>query len=429
MDLDSQQNNNPGATIESLDIIVGDPVYGGPTNFDGTPESECRDPASGYYPVTTRMEISFPLVTCYTPECIILNPLEGIGDAVINEDGNRIKECPASGIAYSHIHREVLINPPAPPPSPVLLTTMTTTISRDPHLVLAHGGRADFKGEDGKVYNLLSARNLSFNALFKYDDFNLPHRLVHGSYMQSVFVTARTSCDSPVACKSWSGRSRLLHIEFNSTKGLHKTHFALVREQGRPSVQIDSKGMRFDNVFVQLREHQKATSLYVNTGKWKLSAVSKNFPNPDENPGKMLLHVGVEALYDADSDPVAPHGLIGQSYDGDGVAIDGKQDDYRNSGDVMSTEAQAEGAIEGAGADYIMSSEPFATDFKYSRFNAVKADHRDVSLLKGSKRVRSNHVGSAGTTTFAAEDVPVTTEPTIANFDFQRVINRIHPQK
>jgi len=142
----------------------------------------------------------------------------------------------------------------------------------------------------------------------------------------------------------------------------------------------------------------------------------------------MLLHVGVEALYDADSDPVAPHGLIGQSYDGDAIAIDGKQDDYRSSDDVMTTEAQAEGAIEGTGVDYMMSG-PFATDFKYSRFNAVKAAHRDVSRLSGKKRYRSNNDKSAGSTTFSTDALPTAAEPVATRPDFERIINRIHPQK
>jgi len=309
------------------------------------------------------------------------------------------------------------------------MTTTTTTISRDPHLVLAHGGRADFKGEDGKVYNLLSARNVSYNALFEYADFNLPHRLVHGSFMRSVYVVVRTYCEiaSPIACKSWSGRSRVLQIEFNATKGPHSTHFATVRERGRPVVRIDEKGMRFDNVLVQTREHQKAMSLVVNTGSWRLTATSKNFPNPDANLGKMLLHVGVEAQYDADSDPVAPHGLIGQSYDGDGIAVDGKQDDYRGSGDVMSTEAQAEGAIEGEGGDYMMSA-PFGTDFKFSRFDVSFAKHRNVAALGGAKRARTTSGGAAGTVTFATDSVTEAV-PSVGPSELQRVINRIHPQK
>ena len=35
-----------------------------------------------------------------------------------------------------------------------------------------------------------------------------------------------------------------------------------------------------------------------------------------------LLDVQLNPLYDADHDVVAPHGLIGQSWDGDGVGVD-----------------------------------------------------------------------------------------------------------
>ena len=37
--------------------------------------------------MTIRFHIEFPLVVCYTPECIILNPLEGIGNAVRPVEG------------------------------------------------------------------------------------------------------------------------------------------------------------------------------------------------------------------------------------------------------------------------------------------------------------------------------------------------------
>ena len=63
-------------------------------------------------------------------------------------------------------------------------------------------------------------------------------------------------------------------------------------------------------------------ALTVSTGKWEVQAWSKRFPNAAANPGKALLNVGISALYDADSDVVAPHGLVGQSYDGDDEAID-----------------------------------------------------------------------------------------------------------
>ena len=109
-----------------------------------------------------------------------------------------------------------------------------------------------------------------------------------------------------------------------------------------PDTVVDGTGTHVDNVFVQTRKYQQATSLVVNTGRWRLSATAKHFPNPEANPGRMLLHVDVAARYDADHDEVAPHGLIGQSYDGDNLAVDGAQDDYRMGGSVMETAAQAE---------------------------------------------------------------------------------------
>ena len=79
-----------------------------------------------------------------------------------------------------------------------------------------------------------------------------------------------------------------------------------------------------------------------------------------------------------------PHGIIGQSYDGDNMAVSGKTDDYTNRVEVTTT-AMAEGAIEGSATDYALST-PFETGFKYSRFAKIGSDEcapRDVSKLKG----------------------------------------------
>ena len=46
-----------------------------------------------------------------------------------------------------------------------------------------------------------------------------------------------------------------------------------------------------------------------------------------------------------------------------------------------------EGAIEGAAEEYeINTTDPFSTDFKYSRFNATRASPRNVSALMGLRR-------------------------------------------
>jgi len=52
----------------------------------------------------------------------------------------------------------------------------------------------------------------------------------------------------------------------------------------------------------------------------------------------------------------------------------------------ITTEAQAEGAIEGSGDDYRVA-DLFGTEFRYSRFAARKAAPRNISSLSGAKRV------------------------------------------
>jgi len=63
-----------------------------------------------------------------------------------------------------------------------------------------------------------------------------------------------------------------------------------------------------------------------------------------------------------------PHGLDGQSFDGDGQARHGRLDNYSAS-EVVTT-AMAEGAIEGTAADYRVHG-LYATQFRFSRFNAA----------------------------------------------------------
>ena len=55
----------------------------------------------------------------------------------------------------------------------------------------------------------------------------------------------------------------------------------------------------------------------------------------------------------------------------------------------ITTEAQAEGAIEGSGDDYKVA-DFFGTDFKYRRFDALEAAPRSIAALSGTKRVVAN---------------------------------------
>ena len=640
LDFSSAGNTQP--SMSELDITVGQPSHN-PTNFDGDPDSQCRNKNDPYIPVTVRFRIEFPLVVCYTPECIILNPLEGLGNAVTNGDGTRMPLCPSTGIAYSHLHREVLRAPPpeSPPPSPpppsppppvlplpsppppslpsnvrnlvtitllftcpcgrkipdltifkevfmerlqtetdllvpgaavvvraltdtsilavvhadqakprppgapnllrrrlhddrphlsphpssapsssppppvpspkplggalgsggalgierllsetsgdevnnedykIIIETeydcnsreglktydisktladpgfpsrlnnallesaawpgdctatvpscieeltlpgfappsppppsppppspppspppvpppvpppITVSVVADPHLAFAHGGRADFKGEHEAWYNFLSAKNVSLNLLFVHAEFKNPNRLVHGSHMAQLGMVVRTALTG-----------NLFTIEFSASA--LPPHKVVVRDGAGAMVKTVTHGSGSfvaENLIVSMREKRhgvlgakgwRGAVMLVNTGWWLVEAASKAFPNAVLNRGKALLDVQLNPLYDADHDSVAPHGLIGQSWDGDGVGFDGAQDDYTTT--EVTTAAMAEGAIEGTAADYEVEDK-FATAFKYSRFDAVAASPRDTSKLSGSRKVgrRGGPVGA-----------------------------------
>merc|ERR1740138_963656 len=142
----------------------------------------------------------------------------------------------------------------------------------------------------------------------------------------------------------------------------------------------------------------------VTTKKWRFLASSSPFPfgKLEANKDKVLLDVAIQPLYNVEADVVAPPGIIGQAYDGDDVAVDGKLD--ADKAGESTTAAQAEGAIEGTWEDYIMPS-PFATAYKYSRFDATAAPHRDISQLTGAKKAASA-VPSAVVTSLSSSIAP-----------------------
>mmetsp|Transcript_6500 Transcript_6500/g.14184 ORF Transcript_6500/g.14184 Transcript_6500/m.14184 type:complete len:735 (-) Transcript_6500:397-2601(-) len=307
----------------------------------------------------------------------------------------------------------LLVSPPAstpparatssPPPS---IVPASAHARKDPHLWLAHGGRADWRGKHGAIYNLLSASNLSFSARISEVDLRMgPRRLVHGTCMSAAYWTIRTSPSGAY-----------VHIEYN-VSSLREKNYATVQVSNavlnesltqRPSThslhlapQIEAvlasasvpyrltanRQFVLENVAMRL---SSARELIVENGKWRTAAKMSSSPYAALNPHKRMLDVFVTPLYDVDADAVAPHGLVGQSFDGDGLAVDGKRDERLTLGEdeEVTTEAQAEGAIEGAVSDYELPHK-FTTAFRYSRFEATAAPRRNVTALQGRKRQAS----------------------------------------
>jgi len=96
--------------------------------------------------------------------------------------------------------------------------------------------------------------------------------------------------------------------------------------------------------------------LHVSNGEWRVAV--KSMPYPPYNPwvfrkadarlaqyvkdgaGKTRVDVRIGPIGGLRLKPVAPHGLLGQTYDGDGIAVDGAMDDYH--GEYVVTTAMGE---------------------------------------------------------------------------------------
>jgi hypothetical protein len=136
--------------------------------------------------------------------------------------------------------------------------------------------------------------------------------------------------------------------------------------------------------------HQRL--LTVSNGQWHTKAQSTRSQPHYAHP---RINVELKPTYAVDRDIVAPHGLLGQTYDRDGLEVNGRRDSYSRLDDgrptssrtgvggFVTTKAKAEGAIEGVLEDYRLRSS-FATNFRFSRFDALAAPARNVSALRGA---------------------------------------------
>ena len=86
-------------------------------------------------------------------------------------------------------------------------STGVATARKDPHIHFADGGRADFRGQHNKIFNFLSARNVSVNIKTVASDFKwtrgtitdmAPPRLIHGTRMDAAYWHIRTTANRRV---------------------------------------------------------------------------------------------------------------------------------------------------------------------------------------------------------------------------------------
>jgi len=262
----------------------------------------------------------------------------------------------------------------------------------DPHFFMPHGGRADFCGQDHALYNLLSARNISLNVMTENATFELHkpehprHKHVKGSFLTQAHLVVRTFLGKLVRLSFWAdviGPTSMTWANgtVDAPDGTRVTPGAF-----KLGVHADKTidDVRFTTDWSTLRattsEFEIAiTPINLRTEKWANFTYVKpelNVVGPHHRLDVSIkLRVPEPVLLLA----TAPHGIIGQAWDGDGLAIDGEIDVYPEKGD-FTTAANAKGAIEGTIGDYRMAT-PYATAFKFSRFDSSHAAPRDVAKL------------------------------------------------
>ena len=246
----------------------------------------------------------------------------------------------------------------------------------DPHLRFADGGYADFKGKNNTYVSLLSAPEIQMAGKTLDSTFMLKHSIqVNGSFFTSIAWTFRTSMD-------YKGLPNyLLNINIDA----NRESYVEISGAANASLRSKFQNWTIDDIHVE----QLHLTTKITARGWVTEATRKPVYN---------YMTGAKWRYDISIKPLSnkftcyPHGLIGQSWDGDQIGFIGKTDEYENL-NYIQTSAQAEGAIEGTFKRYLLKH---ANDvnFKYQRFwkraNEI-CPPRNSSLLTG-KRVFHNYL-------------------------------------
>ena len=235
-------------------------------------------------------------------------------------------------------------------------------VRQDPHLALAYGGRADFRGVNGTLYAAVSSRDAALNVKTEDAVFTLRELVVRGSFITEAHLVARTLAGRAL-------RISFVAAEMNANGWSHTlvkgdcAGEALVLGP-HAAAQCDEMEFRVD-----------LASLAVSTADWRFDLAGQpvygRISGPTHRVDLKVVALTDDAEGAADDAEGAAHGIVGQSFDGSGIARLGRLDHYPPL-DVpgeFTTSAMAEGAIEGVAKDYEVADK-YATQFKFSRFGA-----------------------------------------------------------
>jgi len=191
------------------------------------------------------------------------------------------------------------------------LVPLEASSSGDPHLAFAHGGTADFRGCEGCYFNLLSTQDLLVNARTSLATFELKGSTVHGSFLTEVHIAWN---DAPT--------QRWLNASFWAAEvGDHNFGWRAVNLTCGSDPDERAKAMYYNT----RRACGAATlargysSLTVELPEWRVSVTPQLVFGHLEGPRRRLDLSLVPRVPEAEL-ATWPHGLIGQSFDGDGAA-------------------------------------------------------------------------------------------------------------
>lgn len=224
--------------------------------------------------------------------------------------------------------------PAAPPPA--------TTALGDPHLTFPNGARADFRGVPGRVFAFVSAPSFAVNMLFTESAFRVYDAIINGTYMTEMYVRC--------------GNTLIVHNATNTTPTGYGWHAASIKCADQPWKYVyphSSHRCATGDASLSV-EYATSTST---CKSWKVVStvqpVARYISGSSRN-----LDIRVCG------DQVA-HGVLGQNLV---LARNGSVDTYPVRGNYV-TRAQAEGAIDGTYADYIVDT-AYDTQFKYTEFHS-----------------------------------------------------------
>ena len=241
--------------------------------------------------------------------------------------------------------------PPSPPPVAASPPTPQLCTCADPHLALADGGAADFRGRDGALYAFVSSPRSAVNVRTRDAVFLLDDLRVDGSFLTEVHVVGVTA------------RGRRYIASF-SADGLDEHQSSARMVEGACGDAEFALGAHAkyacDGETIVRTAYASAT---FELPEWTVVVtglpVYRRFAGP---------HHRLDVTYTARVGAGGHHGVIGQSYDGKGARY-GAVDHYPRGAGAFRTSAMAEGAIDGVAVDYEVDA-PHETAFRYSAFGA-----------------------------------------------------------